>query len=48
MCIILLLLKIFDDVPLSLEDALEHDHWVEAMKSEIESIYKNNTKEGID
>ena len=41
MCIMLLLLKIFDDVPLSLEDALEHDHWVEAVKSKIEAIYEN-------
>ena len=27
---------------------LAHDHWVEAMKSELESIYKNNTWELCD
>ena len=40
--------EICDEEPLSLEDALAHDHWVEAMKSELESIYKKNTWELCD
>ena len=35
--------KICDKEALSLEDALQHDHWVAAMKSELEFILKNNT-----
>ena len=40
--------EICDEEPLSLKDALAHDHWVEAMKSELGSIYKNNTWELCD
>ena len=43
-----LIAEICDEEPLSLKDALAHDHWVEAMKSELGSIYKNNTWELCD
>ena len=38
-----LIAQICDEEPLSLADALAHDHWVKAMKSELESIYNNST-----
>ena len=43
-----LIVEICDEEPLSLKGALAHDHWVEAMKSKLESIYKNNTWELYD
>ena len=36
-----LIAKIRDEEPLSLKDALGHDQWVDDMKSELGSIYKN-------
>ena len=43
-----LITEICDKEPLSLEDALAHDQRDEAMKSELESIYKNTTWELCD
>ena len=43
-----LIAEICDKEPLSLKDALAHDHWIEPMKSELGSIYKNNTWELCD
>ena len=37
-----LIAEICDEEPLSVVDALAHDHFFEAMKLELESIYKNN------
>ena len=38
-----LIADICDEKPFSLADALAHDHWIEVMKLELESIHKNNT-----